>query len=630
MTVRRPPAGALLAFFIACAIVVLSTMPAHALASKLEVSDVDISQHPRVSLIATVPAGVGSDLPSSAFTVTEGGTARPIRVERLSQDDSLAVVIAIDTSGSMAGAAMDAAKSAAASFVRRLRPSTPISVIGFGASAVAAPFSTDQQETIARIGALEASGETSLYDALVVASSELYATKVARRAIVVLSDGGDTVSTASLDQALTALHGAGARASVVELASDESNHDALSRIADGTHGRLVAASDASALQAAYGAVAADLLGQYRLTFDSAANGPTDVVVRVDAGATHLSTTTRLTYPAAAVATAKAPVAETAGEPGLVSRLGLVLGAVAIFGALLLIGLMLLRRDRPQIRLSGSASTAASAVPTSFSGFAERATAAAEQMLERRGSRRGLDALLEEAGLAIRAGELLVIATTATIAAFAIGTIVSTFVVGVALAGMTAVGTKLLLSILRDRRQRKFADQLEDLLAVLAGSLRAGYGLMQALETAGRELESPAADELRRLSTEVRLGRDFSDSLDALAARVGSEDFEWVSQAIRIHREVGGDLSEVLDRISETIRARGRLKRQVQALSAEGRMSAYVLFSLPFALAALISVVNREYLGLLFTTGIGAVMLGVGASLMLVGGLWLRRLVRPVY
>jgi tight adherence protein B len=147
---------------------------------------------------------------------------------------------------------------------------------------------------------------------------------------------------------------------------------------------------------------------------------------------------------------------------------------------------------------------------------------------------------------------------------------------------------------------------------------------------GREAESPTAEEFRRLTIETRLGRDFVESLSALADRVGSDDFQWVVQAIEIQREVGGDLAEVLDTVAGTIRDRTRIRRQVSALSAEGRMSAWVLMILPFGLAAVMAVTNPKYLGPLFHSGKGHVLLAVGAALLVAGGLWLRRIVKPVF
>jgi len=121
-----------------------------------------------------------------------------------------------------------------------------------------------------------------------------------------------------------------------------------------------------------------------------------------------------------------------------------------------------------------------------------------------------------------------------------------------------------------------------------------------------------------------------DALDAMAARVDNEDFGWVAQAIQIHREVGGDLGEVLDRVGQTIRARGQLQRQVAALSAEGRISALVIGVLPFVIAGGMSMLNPGYLEPLYSTTAGFVLLAISALMMTTGALWLRKLVRPAY
>ena len=124
-----------------------------------------------------------------------------------------------------------------------------------------------------------------------------------------------------------------------------------------------------------------------------------------------------------------------------------------------------------------------------------------------------------------------------------------------------------------------------------------------------------------------MGRDLDDALDDVAERMGSDDFTWVAQAIAIHREVGGNLAEVLDTVGHTIRERNAIRRQVKALSAEGKLSAIVLMSLPFGIVAFISMTNPSYLAKFTESFMGYCMLGVAAVMMLVGGLWMKSTVR---
>jgi tight adherence protein B len=190
--------------------------------------------------------------------------------------------------------------------------------------------------------------------------------------------------------------------------------------------------------------------------------------------------------------------------------------------------------------------------------------------------------------------------------------------------------RVVLNFMAGRRRKRFSDQLSDTLQILSGTLRAGHGLAQGIDAVGREAESPTAEEFRRLTIETRLGRDFIEALSALADRIGSDDFQWIVQAIEIQRDVGGDLAEVLDTVAGTIRDRTRIRRQVSALSAEGRMSAWVLMILPFGLGGMMEVTNPDYVSPLFGSSTGYKLLAVAAVLLIVGGLWLRRIVRPVF
>ncbi len=145
-------------------------------------------------------------------------------------------------------------------------------------------------------------------------------------------------------------------------------------------------------------------------------------------------------------------------------------------------------------------------------------------------------------------------------------------------------------------------QLGDTLQLMAGSLTAGYGLGQTLDSVARETESPTSEEFARVVMETRLGRSLEDALDAMSYRIDAPDFDWVVDAIKIQSSVGGNLSEIIEQVGETIRARTRIKRQVDALTAEGKISALVLFVLPLGLVGFIFSSNPDYIKPLFSTG----------------------------
>lgn len=179
----------------------------------------------------------------------------------------------------------------------------------------------------------------------------------------------------------------------------------------------------------------------------------------------------------------------------------------------------------------------------------------------------------------------------------------------------------------ERRGAAFGEQLPDALQLVIGSLRSGFGLPHAIEGLVREAPDPVAPEFGRALAEYRLGGDISDALDRVVERTKSEDLSWAVMAIRIQHEVGGNLAEVLQTTVDTMRERARLRRQVKALSAEGRLSAIILIALPVLLLTWMLVFRVEYLRPLFTETIGVVLLILGGGLLAIGVVWMLRVVR---
>jgi tight adherence protein B len=256
-------------------------------------------------------------------------------------------------------------------------------------------------------------------------------------------------------------------------------------------------------------------------------------------------------------------------------------------------------------------------------FAEKAAVAA-------GKDRTIAKKLEAAGSQMRAGEWLAAAAGASLATAVVVFLTIGWVLGLALGVFVAFGFWFQLGRKADKRSSRFAEQLPETLQLLAGSLRGGSSVIQGMQTVADEADSPTAEEFQRIITETRLGRDLGASFEDLAGRMGSQDFTWVVTAIEIHREVGGDLASILDRVGNTIRARNRVRGQVKALSAEGRVSGMILFILPPAMVGMIALLNRDYLDEMVTTSEGQIMLVVSAVLLLAGGAWLKRLSRFVY
>jgi tight adherence protein B len=304
---------------------------------------------------------------------------------------------------------------------------------------------------------------------------------------------------------------------------------------------------------------------------------------------------------------------------------LCLGLVAVATALLLLALVVLPAGPGRVPLSR---LDPSVVPSSsaLAGAGAVAGAAVEKVLAKRGRLAEGAAALERAGMTMRLPDFVLVVGLATVAGGVLGFALGGLLPALLLAAAAPLGAKLLLRFRAGRRQAAFADQLDDSLQLMAGSLRAGHSLLRAVDSVSQEAAAPTSEEFSRIINETRVGRDLNDALDEVAARMGSDDFVWVAQAIAIHREVGGNLAEVLDAVGHTIRERNAIRRQVKALSAEGKLSAIVLMALPFGVTGFISMTNPAYIGRFTESLMGYAMLGAAGLMLVVGGLWLKKTV----
>jgi tight adherence protein B len=264
-----------------------------------------------------------------------------------------------------------------------------------------------------------------------------------------------------------------------------------------------------------------------------------------------------------------------------------------------------------------------------SQVARSAVELAGRVVQRRDLESDLGRRLESAGVPLRAAEWMLIHIGVALSlSFLLllvsgGAILPT-VIGLVI-GVTAPW--FYLSYKESRRTSAFLGQLPDTLQLVAGSLSAGYSMAQAIDTVVREGQQPITGEFNRALIEARLGVPIEDALEGVATRMQSKDFAWVVMAVRIQREVGGNLAELLTTVAGTLRERERLRRQVRVLSAEGRLSAWILGILPPGFALYLLLVRPEYLKPLVTDPLGWLMIGVGVVLLVVGALWMTKAVK---
>jgi tight adherence protein B len=258
----------------------------------------------------------------------------------------------------------------------------------------------------------------------------------------------------------------------------------------------------------------------------------------------------------------------------------------------------------------------------------------DNMLDQRGIAGSMRAQLRKADLKFTVAEYLALHVALAVALGAVGFMIRgafTLILGVVLG---FVLPRVYVGIKQGQRLKAFEDELPDILNLWVNSLRAGYSVPQAMEAVGKEAPPPACDEFRRVVSEFQIGIPMDIALNNMLARIESEDLDLVFTAVNIQREVGGNLAEILETISHTIRERIRIKGEIRTLTASGRASGTLVGSLPFGLAILLYIMNPDYMGQLFygppvgayipglpipcgwpIVGIGLIMIGIGIAII---------------
>lgn len=259
---------------------------------------------------------------------------------------------------------------------------------------------------------------------------------------------------------------------------------------------------------------------------------------------------------------------------------------------------------------------------------QRAIDVVTNLADRQGVLGSIERMLQAGDVLVRPGEALsaygaAIALVGPAAWLLTGNPIMALILTIA----AAVVPVLMLRRRATKRQKLFVEQLPEALTMLSGSLKAGRSLGQALESVAQEVENPMGRELKKIVAEVRLGWPMADAMQEAADRLNSADFAWAVTAIKIQSEVGGNLSELLETVAETMRSRSQLHGEVRALTAEGRASAMILTVMPVAMGVALYLLNPDYIGTLFESSTGQIMLGVAAAMIGVGYVIMNKVVK---
>lgn len=637
MTGRRRLSG-LAAWGLASAMVVVGGLgtllpagPAAAAPQPFAIRRVDTTQFPKVAITAITSGG---SIPTSQFNLKENGTAvRSISVSSIARSGTkVGTVLALDISDAMKDHnRLALEKAAAKDFVLHKNPTDQIAIIAVGTTAAeVSPFTSDAHKLSAVIDSLAAGGEQTQWDAVSLGVGLFSQQPDLQRNLILMTASKDSFSKIderAAEERAVANHTA---VFVVGMSTKDISVGSLQQIAADTGGEFQTTADASTAGELLTITRQTLNDQYVISYTSkATTGSLDLELaagsmKAVAPAVSLGTVTD--------GVSQAQIVHGSG-PGLIKGadlLYLVFGLVVLAVGLGAWALISLTVKDEESTLSAAIRPYAEEAPTdedptrkaslADTSFVQRAVDLTGKLAQERGVLEKVERRLDESNLPLRAAEAIFFYAAAVVIVTLLALFLKGLFIGLIVLALAAVFPWVALNYAVTSRRKKFTSQLPDMLQLLAGTLRAGYSLMQGVEAASGEVQDPMGHELRRVLGEARLGRPLEDALEDCADRMNSDDFSWAVMAISIQREVGGNLAELLMTVSQTMIARERLRRDVKALTAEGRISAIVLGLLPVGLGVVMYSINPKYMGVLFHDPIGEMMLG-GACVVACFGFW---------
>ena len=578
----------------------------------------------------TVPQRVA--LSAGQLQVTENG--EPVDGLELvsstaSSRRSFGTVLVIDASKSMQGAIVKAMAATRALAAER-SANQQIGVVTFNRTARIRLDLTDDPQAIASTLASppQLAPRTQLFDAVGLALDQLRDAQIDVGSIVVLSDGADTGSALALGDIAGRARRGGVRIHTIGLRSGAFDQRELESLAAAGQGRYVAATSVLQLRTIFRTLGSELASEYLIRYRSAADpGSTArVAVRIDG------------VPGVATLGYKVP-----GDASFVhvedsfwtSTLGLVAAALT-FGLLIALGLamLLLRRLKgPDLRTRIRSFVSPISVDLTRSDGDGDGDGAERRRLSR--TERWLDGkewweqFKRDVEIArIETAPIRIVLMTA------FGTVLLMYLMaavsGIPLLGFAAFGlpfaVRAVVRFKRDRQRALFADQLPDMLQGTASAIRAGHGFVGALAIIVEDAPEPSRREFQRVVADEQLGVPLDEALSVVQHRMDSRDVQQVALVAQIQREAGGNSAEVLDRVTEAVRQRGELRRMVRGLTAQGRLSRWVVTLLPVSLLVIISLVNPRYMEPLFETGAGRLLLLIAAIGVTCGSLVIKKIV----
>ncbi len=608
--------------------------PAAAAPQPFAIRRVDTTQFPKVAITAI---STGGPIPTNRFALKENGAAvARATVTPIAQSGTkVGTVLALDISDAMKDEnRLSLEKAAAVDFVKHKNPSDQVAIVSVGSTAFeVTPFTADVSALVSGINSLAPGGERAQWDAVSLGVGLFNQATDLQRNLVLVTSGRDTFSKIDETEAEQEAVSNHTAVFVVGMSTKDIEVGALQQLAVDTGGEFQTTAEASTTAELFNIAQQTLSDQYVISYTSkATTGSLDLAlsagsVKAEAPAISLGTITD--------GISQAQVVHASGPSFLRSAdLLYLVGALIILavglGAWAVISIAVKEESTLEVAIRPYADEPTNPEETTRrgsladTGIVQRAVDITGKLAQERGLLEKVERKLDEANLPLRAAEAIFFYAAAVVIVTLLALFVKGLFIGVIVFALIAALPWVALNTAVSTRRKKFTSQLPDMLQLLSGTLRAGYSLLQGVEAASSEVEDPMGHELRRVLGEARLGRPLEDALEDCADRMNSDDFSWAVMAITIQREVGGNLAELLMTVSQTMIARERLRRDVRALTAEGRISAIVLGLLPVGLGVVMYSINPKYMGVLFHDPIGQIMLTAATVVACFGFWWMKK------
>jgi tight adherence protein B len=578
------------------------------------------------------------DLPQSAVLnpnavhVTENG--KPVgnaSVTPLSGSGlGFGAVLALDASDSMTGSPYTNAIKAAQKFVVERGNGEEIGLVAFNGQVLAVQKPTLEMTQVRQALAHppQLAEGTRIYDAIDTALAQIAKAKLSTASIVLLTDGSDVGSKASLQQAITRAQHQNVRIFTVGLKSPSFDPGLLRYVAHQTGGAYTPATSPAQLAQIYASLSNRLAQEYLLEYHSDATPKSQVNVQVRARGF-----TPYTYSyTAPTPSGLPPYHESFGTRFLQSGISLFLVALVVAGIIIYVLQNLLRRPQSDLvervsAFSGEGAAAAAASPSSrMSGeksreWHARRRAAAESA---RGALGNLERTLEIADIQMSAGWVVALTILGTIAVVIILALISPIFAVLGL--LTPFFSRSLVRRKLKKVRGDFAEQLPSNLQVLASALRSGYSFTAALTTVVEQAQEPSQRELRRVISDDQLGIPMDEALRRVAKRMDSRDLEQVALVAELQVTTGGNVAEVLDVVVATIRDRQDVRRMLKTLTAQGRMARWILIGLPIVSGFFFYLYEPDVVGPFYSKAVGQVFLVFAAILVAIGAFVVQKII----